>query len=81
MSFLQEILDAHPDDQFLLADGFDEAIIGWEESSCRLIYSIRKCIDILCEDMDEEEAIEYFYYNVQGAYVGEKTPIWCLDFT
>ena len=30
MSFLQEILDAHPDDQFLLADGFDEAIIVWE---------------------------------------------------
>jgi len=37
-------------------------------------------IDILIsEDMTEEDALEYFYYNVSGAYVGEKTPIWCDD--
>ena len=29
--------------------------------------------------MSEEDAIEYFSFNVQGSYVGEKTPIWCLD--
>ena len=29
--------------------------------------------------MSEEEASEYFFYNVAGAYVGEKTPIWCQD--
>jgi hypothetical protein len=29
--------------------------------------------------MNEEEAIEYFEYNVSGSYVGEKTPIWCED--
>ena len=29
--------------------------------------------------MSEEEAVEYFDYNVKGSYVGEKTPIWCLD--
>jgi hypothetical protein len=29
------------------------------------------------EDMSEEEAFEYFYYNVSGAYMGEKTPIFC----
>ena len=23
--------------------------------------------------------IEYFEYNVSGAYVGEQTPIWCYD--
>jgi methyl-accepting chemotaxis protein len=30
-------------------------------------------------DMNEEDAIEYFEYNVSGAYIGEKTPIWCDD--
>jgi hypothetical protein len=29
--------------------------------------------------MTEEEAVEYFNFNVMGSYVGEKTPIWCLD--
>lgn len=30
-------------------------------------------------DMSEEDAIEYFSFNVSGGYVGEKTPIWCQD--
>jgi len=32
------------------------------------------------KDMDESEAIENFYYNVEGAYVGEQTQIFCDDF-
>jgi hypothetical protein len=40
---------------------------------------VSKCIEILKKDMDEEDAIDYFEYNVCGAYVGEKTPIWCED--
>jgi hypothetical protein len=31
------------------------------------------------KDMSDEDAFEYFYFNVSGAYVGEKTPIWCSD--
>ena len=80
MGNLKEIIETYPDEAFLIADGFDDAVIGWEEKSCRLIYSISKCIDILKEDMSEDEALEYFYRNVEGAYVGEKTPIWCLDY-
>jgi hypothetical protein len=26
-----------------------------------------------------KETIEYFSFNVSGAYMGEKTPIWCQD--
>jgi hypothetical protein len=29
--------------------------------------------------MTEEEADEYFWFNIHQAYVGEKTPIWCID--
>lgn len=76
---LETILDRYEDEQFLKADGFDGAIIGVDESTMRLIYSVSKCIEILCEDMTEEEAIEYFDFNVSGSYMGEKTPIWCYD--
>ena len=46
----------------------------------RIIYSVAKCIHILEKDMETIDAVEYFGYNVKGAYVGDKTPIWCEDF-
>jgi hypothetical protein len=76
---LDKIVEWFPEDEILKADGFDEAIIGIDEFSMRLIYSVSKCIEILCRDMSEEDAVEYFDFNVKGSYVGEKTPIWCLD--
>jgi len=76
---IETILDRYQDEQFLKADGFDDAIIGVDESTMRLIYSVSKCIEILCKDMDMEDAIEYFDFNVSGSYMGEKTPIWCYD--
>ena len=76
---IDSIIEKYPDESFLKADGFDEAIIGVDNKSMRLVYSVSKCIEILCRDMNEEDAIEYFEYNVSGAYMGEKTPIWCDD--
>lgn len=60
-------------------DGFDEAIIGLELNTNRVIYSVKKCIQILCEDMSEDDAREHFDFNVAGGYVGEQTPIFCND--
>ena len=66
--------------QTLLADGFEDAIIGLDTSNevFRVIYDKEKMINILmCRDnMDIEEAIEHLEYNVWGAYVGEGTPIY-----
>jgi hypothetical protein len=76
---IDNILENYPEEEFLKADGFDEAILGVDDTSMRLIYSVSKCIEILMKDMSDEDAFEYFYFNVSGAYVGEKTPIWCND--
>jgi hypothetical protein len=77
---LEEIIERYgEDEEILIADGFDDAIIGIDDYTFRLIYSVSKCIDILMKEMTEEDALEYFYYNTHGAYVGEKTPIWCDD--
>lgn len=68
------------DSNFLIADGFDDAIIGVDETSMRLIYSVSKCLDILIDQgMDADDAQEFFDFNVSGAYMGEKTPIWCYN--
>jgi len=64
----------------LFADGFDEAIIGVEERAGVVAYDIDKIIEILSRDMTEDEAIEYFDFNIIGAYVGERTPIYINKF-
>jgi len=76
---IEEIIEQYSDEEFLIADGFDDVIIGIDEKEMRLIYSVSLCLAILEEEMDEVDAIEYFTFNVSGAYVGEKTPIWCWD--
>jgi len=76
---LEAIIDCYEDEEFLIADGFDDAIIGVDSNSMRLIYSVKKCLEILMQEMTAEEAREHFDFNVSGAYMGENTPIWCED--
>ena len=79
---IDQIIGIHPDENFLKADGFDDAIIGvaTDFTEPRLIYSVSKCLQILEEEgMDPEDAFEHFTFNVSGGYVGEQTPIWCWD--
>ncbi|MFP3726439.1 hypothetical protein U8V72_14725 [Priestia filamentosa] len=69
-------------EDMLFADGFDEALIGHGER-CGLtvaLYNADTCLEILMkrDGMDEEEAMEFFSYNVLGSYVGENTPIFCF---
>jgi len=81
MSILEQIMDRYPDQTFLKADGFDDAVIGVHAAmeEPRLVYSVTKCLEILSEDMSATEAREHFDFNVAGAYMGEQTPIWCED--
>tara|TARA_R110000787_G_C13110802_1_gene413605 strand:- start:266 stop:508 length:243 start_codon:yes stop_codon:yes gene_type:complete len=76
---LKLILEQYYDEEILKADGFDDAVIGIEENGMRLIYSVSKCLKILEQEMTEEDAMEHFTFNVSGAYVGEKTPVWCWN--
>lgn len=70
----EEIANTNPD--ALFADGFDQAILG-VTTQCVVVYSANRCISILEErdGMTEEEAVEFFDFNVAGAYVGENTPV------
>jgi hypothetical protein len=68
----------------LLADGFDEALIGYTEDSgeIKAVYDYDKIIEILIQrdDMEAEDAREYADFNIKGAYVGPKTPIFMYPF-
>ena len=65
---------------FLSEREFDAAILGVAERigmSPIVAYDTAKIIDILCErdGMGGDEAAEFFEFNIAGAYVGDRTPI------
>jgi hypothetical protein len=75
-SQIKEYIESQTEDEILLVDDLDEAFIGLtEDINQRAVYSVDKIIQILSNDMTQEEAWEYFDYNIASAYLGEKTPI------
>ncbi len=81
----QEIKDwiSEANEEALFADGFDEAILGMDSISGRVIYSVNKMIKILMknDNMTYEDAREYLDFNTIGAHVGEMTPIYMEGLT
>ena len=74
--FIEIAAPEHIDD-ILLADDLDRAFVGVAFDPARAIYSIELCIAELANDMSNDEAEEYFYYNVErgAAYMGEHAPM------
>jgi intein/homing endonuclease len=64
--------------ELMTADGFDEAILGVVQrmGESAICYDEDKVIEILMDrdEMTYEEAVEYFDFNIAGAWVGEFTP-------
>ena len=65
----------------VLLTGFDNCIIGVVEefgNGNRVLYSKEKIIQKLMEDINEEEAYEYFDYNILGGSFGEQNPLFLI---
>tara|TARA_R110000744_G_scaffold10378_2_gene32446 strand:- start:176 stop:427 length:252 start_codon:yes stop_codon:yes gene_type:complete len=74
----EELMQELEDNECLLADGYEGALIGLSEGGNPVaVYDSNKCIEILVKEdkMSYEDAMEHFYYNTVGSYVGDKTPI------
>lgn len=52
---IEKILETYYDQNFLKADGFDDSIIGVDISTMRLIYSVKKVLEILGKDLEFED--------------------------
>ncbi len=70
-----------PDDNpMIFWDNLDKAIIGYDDKQMKVIYSSTKIIEeLMSQGMNDEEAIDWFEYNIDCAYVGKHTPIICQD--
>ena len=78
---IEQLIEVNP--EAMLADGLDRAGIGIGDRSGNkvAVYSSEKCIEVFMEDNEwcYEDALEWFTYNTEGAYVGEGTPIYKWD--
>lgn len=89
LNIRQHLVDMTGDTELLFADGLDGAIIGVSQafSEPRVVYSVSAVLAILMADHDPDpdgddpyvEAREHFDFNIGGAYVGPRTPIWVED--
>jgi len=64
---------------FMSEPEYDNAIIGVMEragGSPVIAYDTQKILDILERSMPMEEAQEFFEYNILGAYMGDRTPVY-----
>jgi hypothetical protein len=83
---LDELINKYPEEEFLYPTGFEKAVVGAQVDEngiepTRVILSIRETLSTLMleHDMPYTEALEYFEYNIIGAYVGVHTPLWQDD--
>jgi hypothetical protein len=57
-------------------NGYDDCVIGVCSRGDRLVYDASKVVAKLVEGgASEEEAAEYFEFNIECAYVGPNTPL------
>ena len=76
---------AEQDEEILMCDGFDAAFVGIAERCSKpplAVYDADRCVDILMErdDMSYEDAVEFFNFNILGAWVGERTPLFLCRY-
>ena len=74
---------AEYNDEALLMDGFDAAVVGMCYQFGRppvVAYDREKVIKILMKDMSSDEAEEFWDHNQVGAWMGESTPVFIEKF-
>lgn len=75
----QHCIDITDDCDLVFAEGYDKAIIGiaYREGHPLVVYDTNTILRILVkrDGMWIDEAEEFFYYNIQGAFVGPRTPL------
>ena len=67
----------------LEADGLEDALIGTGRQFTQelMVYSVKKVLEILMtrDGMSDDDAREFFEFNIVGAYVGPGTPVFVED--
>ena len=76
MKPIEHISEYYP--ELLVFDDLDDCILGiaWVFGSPVVAYDYDAVIESLCDNLDvtTEDAIDYYNFNIAGAYIGPTTP-------
>ena len=79
---IQDYCLAYFDESVILADGFELAFLGcgYSYAGSYAIYNLGTSIEILMQrdEMSFDDAEEFIEYNVIGAFVGDRMPVFLL---
>ena len=91
-SEIEEHLKTHSPEALLLEprDDFRPALVGvarkpddqWGRTTDTMVavYSAERVMECLVKDgMDKDDAVEWFYFNIEGAWLGDGTPTFISD--
>lgn len=65
----------YPDENFITLQGFEDAIMGVQDRTMRLVYSKSKIMRQLIREMDYETAMLHFDNNIEGKIDTPRMPI------
>jgi len=71
-----ELFEENPD--AIILEDYDSAFIGIARRCGQLpvaAYSYRKIIERLCRDMSYDDAVDFFEFNIGGAWFGDNSPV------
>lgn len=93
-SIRDRLVELFEDDELLFADGFDDCIcgvvrgfVGSEGVLNRVLYDESAVLNKIASEMEGDEvekfssAIEHFEFNIIGAYMGPRTPMFGSFFS
>ena len=78
---VREALEALNEEAYLLPEEFDTALTGYIKqwnAPIVAVYNAEKIVSVLtsgAEKMSEEDAWDHYYFNIEGSYLGENTPL------
>lgn len=83
---LELIRDNYPDEDIYILENLDDAIIGYHQQSNRVVYSVKKIIELIMiekqlsdKNFTLHDAMDYFAYNIESNGCGKFSPILCYD--
>jgi hypothetical protein len=75
---IHEMCEQYGDEGVIILDGFESAfigVVGNGQGIPRACYDRSKVIEHLATAMSYEESVEYFEFNVNGACLGDNSPM------
>ena len=76
----EELVELAGDEDLLFLDGFDDCILGICNAASGnplVVYDEELILRALQKrnEMKEEEAVKYYHFNLEGAFLGPRTPV------